>query len=446
MKPGQAAARRAPDDAEEFGILPEPAANGIPQSESLQADGAVVTQKIVEMRQHRAAGGSSRLQAAQGAEAAEELHEAADEVADAAPAAGRPRMKRPVLRDPGPARPMAGFTLKYFDSFEYQTSAAGAGAAAAAGGAADGARAAAAPDDEDAELLDGYVDVKREAEAEAYGAAPPAPQQQQQQPEEGASQGGGAEAGECEDDVGSDDGTGDAAGASIGGRNLRYINIEQETRRALHTVSANAIASRGLEQQFTLQYDRLASPSRHGTLGASGVAAHALGDFDIGEISKGSIGRRTMTPHNVSHEGGRFSVILPRLPLRAVYNPGIVAAGLAVPITMELDTAELPLNSFYHQVVIIKTEMHVFNVNVVADVVEKPNRKFAAATKQHALATAQSAGGAQQRQRAAQERLSGRGAQLRPLGTAASDAADARGATLDPNRTLKEVLATSSRQ
>ena len=234
-------------------------------------------------------------------------------------------------------------------------------------------------------------------------------------------------------------------GSLMHGRNTRYINIEQETRRALHTVSANAIASRGLEQQFTLQYAPLNATSGTSLSGTRHFGQSSAGDFDIGEIMQGHVGRRIMTLHNVSHEGGRFSVILPRKPLKAVYNPGIVAAGLSVSIVLELDTASLPMNSVYRQTVIVKTEMHVFHVNVVADVVERPSTRFKAATRQprEKTETTTTTQVDSLRTLGIPHIESRPLSQLQPLGGSGADddtASPDDVTTLDPNKSLREVL------
>ena len=455
---------KKPDDIKQFGIILEDSSNKaiLRQTDELQADTAYVTQKIVELRKSDKSVRSLMSSIGRDGDAnvaPTESTEATNDVSSTSAADGvstakaHTKMTRPKLADPGPARPMAGFTLKYFDSFEYQSAPesqqqhqASEGIESAQSGAQGGVSsnvptlsdavsadvgataipsAANAQGADDAQLDDDYVDVRREdfMETEEYDRALAA--------------------------NGADDGASGAVvtgetGSVTHGRNTRYINIEQQTRRALHTVSANAIASRGLEQQFTLQYAPLNATS-NSLSGTRHFGQSSAGDFDIGEIMQGHVGRRTMTLHNVSHEGGRFSVILPRKPLKAVYNPGIVAAGLSVPIVLELDTASLPMNSVYRQTVIVKTEMHVFHVNVVADVVERPSTRFKAATRQPREKTETTTTQPDSLRTLGIPHIESRPlSQLQPLGGgggADDDNASPDDVTkLDPNRSLREVL------
>lgn len=127
--------------------------------------------------------------------------------------------------------------------------------------------------------------------------------------------------------------------------NEAYLRAEADAVRIGKTASTSLIRHAGKAlKQFTL----------------------TPGHLHLGSVPVGSVAHRTARLANVSTAAARFTVSRPELPLRVIYKPGPVAAGMEAVVTVEF-VAEKP-GDFVGEVV-VKSELNVLTLTVSAKVV-----------------------------------------------------------------------------
>ncbi len=89
----------------------------------------------------------------------------------------------------------------------------------------------------------------------------------------------------------------------------------------------------------------------------------------FGTVQQGQVVHRTARLKNTSTGHARFSVDRPTLPLKAIYKPGGIAAGMDALITVELCAAQA--GDFVGEVV-VRSELNVITLTVSAKVVGGP--------------------------------------------------------------------------
>ncbi|WIA41175.1 hypothetical protein OEZ86_004790 [Tetradesmus obliquus] len=100
------------------------------------------------------------------------------------------------------------------------------------------------------------------------------------------------------------------------------------------------------------------------------------GHIHFGSVAQGSVVHRTARVLNVSTGVARFSISRPELPLRVLYKPGPLPAGMEATFTLEL-VAEQP-GDFVGEVV-LKSEVNVLTLTVSAKVLPAAQPEAAAA-------------------------------------------------------------------
>lgn len=153
--------------------------------------------------------------------------------------------------------------------------------------------------------------------------------------------------------------------------NEAYLRAEADAVRMGKTASASLIRHSGKAlQQFTL----------------------TPGHLHLGTVPVGLVAHRTARLTNVSTGVARFSVVRPELPLRIIYKPGPLAAGMETLLTVEFVAEHL--GDFVGEVV-VKSELNVLTMTVSAKVVpgEPPAAEgsVAAAAAETAVAMAEAA-------------------------------------------------------
>lgn len=130
--------------------------------------------------------------------------------------------------------------------------------------------------------------------------------------------------------------------------NTRYLEKEADALVMTKTSSTSLMRHQGKGlKQFTL------------------TPAH----LHFGSVPLGAVAHRTAKLLNTSTERARFSVVRPELPLRVIYKPGPLAAGMATMLTVELVAERV--GDFVGEVQ-IKSELNVLTLSCSAKIVAGP--------------------------------------------------------------------------